>query len=142
MKAAQYGDKVVLRYKSYLNDGTVLHTKDKDEPLQVILGENDLLPALEDELVGMGEGDTKHVELEPDNAFGEKRDELVLEVKKELLPHHLNPEKGMVLKVMTKENTELNLKVIDIREDSVKLDANHPLAGKSLKFDLELLQVN
>ncbi len=141
MSQANNGDKVKVHYKGKLEDGTVFESTFEKEPLEFTLGENQIIPGFESAIVGMEEGNTKTVTVEPNEAYGEHRDDLIAVVERTRLPDHINPEVGMMLQAQSQEGQVQNLTITDLSEDSVTLDGNHPLAGKQLTFEIELVEV-
>ena len=121
-------------------DGKVVDQSPSDRPLEYVQGSKDLIPALQDELVGMKAGDKKEVVLPPEKAFGSVREDAVLEIPKSNLPQE-EIEVGMVLASQTPEGEIVRATVKELKEDSAMLDFNHPLAGKELHFDVQVVEV-
>lgn len=142
MSQANSGDTVTVHYTGKLTDGTVFDSSVEREPLQFTIGENQLIPGFEKAVVGMTEGDSKSVTLKPDEAYGEHNSQLVWEVDKSELPDEIEPEVGQQLQSVQNDGRRINLVVSEVLESSVKLDANHPLAGQELVFDIELLKID
>ncbi|MFO7717046.1 MAG: peptidylprolyl isomerase [Desulfohalobium sp.] len=141
MRTAQQGDKVRVHYKGTLNDGTVFDDSAEREPLEFTLGENQIIPGFEAAVTGMEIGENKAVAVDPDEAYGQTRDELFIEVPKEEITAQLEPELGMVLEVTLNDGNKAHVTVSEIGEEKVILDANHPLAGQTLNFDLTLQEI-
>ncbi len=141
MRTAQQGDKVRVHYKGTLNDGTVFDDSSERDPLEFTLGENQIIPGFESAVTGMEIGENKAVAVDPDEAYGQTRDELFIEVPKEEITAQLEPELGMVLEVTLNDGNKAHVTVSEIGEEKVVLDANHPLAGKTLNFDLTLQEI-
>lgn len=141
MRTAQQGDKVRVHYKGTLNDGTVFDDSAEREPLEFTLGENQIIPGFEEAVSGMEIGENKAVAVDPDEAYGQTRDELFIEVPKEEITAQLEPELGMVLEVTLNDGNKAHVTVSEIGEEKVILDANHPLAGQTLNFDLTLQEI-
>jgi len=141
MKKIEIGDNVIVNYTGKLEDGTIFDTSltEGREPLTAKLGEGKLIKGFEDGLVGMVQGDKKTIEIEPENAYGFPNELLVSDVPKTNIPEGVKV--GDVLQAMS-QNGPVIVKVIEIKENDVVLDANHPLAGKKLIFDLEVVEVN
>lgn len=132
---------VTVHYTGKLDDGTIFDTSHLEgrTPLNVKLGEGALIPGFENGLIDMEVGQTKTIEIESDQAYGEINPELVGEVTKDKVPAEI--EVGHMLQTMTPQGP-LNVRVVEIKDDTVILDANHPLAGKKLIFDLELVSLS
>lgn len=139
---AKQGDSVKVHYHGTLNDGTVFDSTYEESPLDLTIGEGEIIPGFEEALEGMDEGEKKNITVEPENAYGEYNERGVVQVPRENLPEDIEPEKGMMLQLNTPEDQVVYVTVTEIDEENVTLDANHPLAGKTLNFDIELLQVN
>ena len=125
MAEAKVGDKVKILYTGFLEDGTALGSS----PLEVefTIGERSVLPGFEDEVIGMNEGDKKRFSLTPDDAFGHRREDMVFNIERSQLPPTIDLEAG---------------KAVHIDDNNVKLDGNHPLAGKTLSFSMELVEIS
>ncbi|HLV26252.1 MAG TPA: peptidylprolyl isomerase [Gemmatimonadales bacterium] len=140
MSQAKTGDTVRVHYQGSLSDGTVFDSSRGRDPLEVTLGSSQLIPGFENALLGMQTGEERRVTIPADEAYGQRREELILEVPRDKFPPTIEPEIGKQLR-MTQEGHDFVVVVQDIRDDLVMLDANHPLAGKELTFELELVEV-
>ena len=140
MKKIQNGDTVTVNYTGRLVDGTVFDSSLNEgrEPLVVKLGEGNLIKGFENGLIDMIVGDKKTVEIEVEDAYGVYNDYMIQEVPKEQMPGDV--EVGTPLQASTQMGV-VNFIVKEVKEDVVILDANHPLAGEKLIFDLEVLEV-
>lgn len=141
MAQAKQGDLVKVRYTGTLEDGSTFDSSDGREPLQFVLGEGMLIPAFEQAIVGMLPGDSRSVHIPADDAYGPYMDELILEVDKNQIPPYLNPEEGMQLQITQDDGSSTVVKVVKLTDEKVFLDANHPLAGKDLNFNIELVDI-
>lgn len=132
---------VVVNYTGKLTDGSVFDSSllEGREPLSAKLGEGQLIPGFETGLIGMMVGDKKIVEIDPREAYGERNEELILDVAKTNVPE--NVEVGMLLQTFGPEGPAL-VKVLEIKDESVVIDANHPLAGEKLIFELEVMGIS
>lgn len=137
------GDTVKVHYTGTLTeDGTVFDSSREREPLEFTLGEGKLIPGFEQAVIGMEVGDDTTVEIESEDAYGQRREDLELEVAKSDLPDNIDPQVGMQLQMQQQENGQaIPVQITAVEDDYVKLDANHPLAGKDLTFDIELVEV-
>ena len=131
---------VTVNYTGKLEDGTVFDTSlvEGREPLKAKLGEGQLIPGFEAGLIDMSIGETKTVEIESSNAYGDYNDTLVVEVAKNNVPENVEP--GMMLQTFGPMGPSI-VKVLEIKDEVVVIDANHPLAGKKLIFELEVVGV-
>jgi peptidylprolyl isomerase len=141
MRQAKNGDKVKIHYTGMLEDGTVFDTSRNREALKVTLGSGTVIRGLEDALMGMSVGETKELEIAPADAFGLRKEELVIQVEKGRFPTNIDPQEGMTLKLTGNEEEEVPAVITEVSEDSVIIDANHPLAGKDLTFYIELVDI-
>jgi FKBP-type peptidyl-prolyl cis-trans isomerase 2 len=141
MRQIKIGDTVKVHYTGKLEDGTIFDTSLSDgrEPLDVVLGDNRLIKGFEYGLIGMSEGEKKTLEISPSEGYGEYLSGMVNEIPRGHVPE--NVQVGEMLQGMSQMGP-INVKVIEIKEDSVVIDANHPLAGKTLLFDVEIVNVN
>jgi peptidylprolyl isomerase len=142
MAKVKYGDMVRVHYKGSLEDGTVFSKTTEQEPLEFTLGKEQIIPGLEEAIVGMETDELKTIKVNAEDAFGPRRDELVIKVDRNKLPEDLKLEIGDRLKVPREDGQTTSVKVTSISESKVTLDANHPLSGKDLIFDIKLLEIN
>lgn len=141
MAEAKQGDTVKIHYTGTLEDGTVFDTSENRDPLEFTLGEGQVISGFESAVQGMAEGDTKTAEIPSGDAYGPRRDDLILTVAREQLPDDLEPEPGDQLEMRTQDGQAFPVRVTQVGEEQVKLDANHPLAGQDLIFEIELVEV-
>ena len=141
MTQATSGDTVLFHYTGSLNDGTVFDSSSGREPLRVTLGSGQVIRGVDEALIGMTPGEEKSVTLDADEAYGPHRPELLHEVQREAIPPEVDLEVGKQLEGRDTAGQRLRLTVVDVADDTVMLDANHPLAGQDLTFDLELVQI-
>lgn len=141
MTQAKKGDKVQVNYKGYLDDGTIFDSSEGKKPLDVVLGSGMVIPGFDAALVGMQVGAKKTVKIPMDDAYGKHNAEMVMQIPKNQIPPDLKPEIGQKLQVGGAAGELMNVEVIDLNDDFIVLDANPPLAGKDLTFDLELVAI-
>jgi peptidylprolyl isomerase len=141
MEKAKNGDTVRVHYTGKLQDGTVFDSSTNRDPLQFTIGGGDVIPGFEKAVVGMSPGESKDQTISAEQAYGPHRDELMVKVDKKNLPADLNVGVGQHLKATDREGRVTNVMVAEVSESSVTLDANHPLAGKDLRFEIELVEV-
>lgn len=141
MAEAKNGDTVSIHYTGRLEDGTVFDTSEDKDPLEFTLGEGKVIPGFEKAVEGMEEGDTRTATIDSEDAYGERRDDLVLSVAKQQLPDDLDPEVGQRLQMQAGDGQTFQVVISDVESDSVEVDANHPLAGEDLTFDIELVEI-
>jgi peptidylprolyl isomerase len=132
------GDKVKVRYVGTFDDGTVFDSNvDAGEPLEFTIGKHDVIKGFEDGVLGMVVGQEKKIDISPENAYGQRNEQLLQHVLRELFKDFV-PEKGQQIGLMTKEGFPLQAKVVDVSDKEVTLDMNHPLAGKTLHFNVTM----
>jgi peptidylprolyl isomerase len=141
MTQATSGDTVLFHYTGSLNDGTVFDSSSGREPLRVTLGTGQVIRGVDEALVGMTPGEEKTVTVAADEAYGARRPELLHEVQREAIPPEVVVQVGKQLEGRDTAGERLRLTVVDVADDTVTLDANHPLAGQDLKFELQLVQI-
>jgi len=135
------GDAVKVHYTGTLEDGTEFDTSRDREPLEFTLGEGKLIPGFEEAVLGMQVGESKVVTIPADQAYGPYRDDLVSIVQRDELPEDFEPEVGQRLQAQQSDGQTVFVSVVEVSENSITVDANHPLAGKDLTFEIELLQI-
>lgn len=141
MEEAKNGDTVKVHYTGKLEDGTIFDSSANREPLQFKIGEGKIIEGFEKAVVGMNPGDEKTTKVSSDKAYGPHRNELVVAIPRKQFPEHLKPEVGQQLQMRQRDGRTSIVTVADVSESTVTIDANHPLAGKDLTFDIKLLDI-
>ena len=146
MARAKHGDTIAVHYTGKLNEGTVFETSDGSEPLRFRIGRNELIPpvplrAIEQTVIGMEVGESRTVRVPAHEAYGPRREEMVVVVDQKRLPEAFVPQLAMELDVHQADGKVYPVIVTDITDSGVTLDANHPLAGKDLVFDIVLIEI-
>lgn len=141
MAAANNGDEVQVHYTGKLEDGTIFDSSE-DEPLSFTIGENRVIPGFEEAVTGMEPGDSKTTEVEPEQAYGEHREDMVMEMDRDQIPGEVDPEVGQQLQLRLENGQTVPVLITALGDDSVTIDANHPLAGRKLIFDIEVVDVS
>lgn len=139
MTEAKRGDNVKVHYTGKLADGTVFDSSDGGEPLEFAVGSGQVIQGFEEGVVGMKVGESKVVEIPVAKAYGERQDEMVIQAPIEQVPPDLKPELGMRLEMGGANGEVLRVVVVEIAETHITLDANPPLAGEDLTFEIELV---
>lgn len=140
-REASSGDTVTVHFTGKLEDGTVFDTSREGEPLQFEIGADEVIDGFDRAVKGMEVGENREAELQPEEAYGERDDELVFPVPRSQLPEGFDPEEGDEVAVEVEDGREIPGRVTRVEEDSVTLDLNHPLAGRPLTFEIELVDV-
>lgn len=141
MSKASSGDTVKVHYTGKLNDDTVFDSSKNRNPLEFKIGSGQVIPGFDSAVAGMTVGDIKSVTIPMDQAYGPYREDMVLKIEKTQFPDHINPEIGQQLQLNRENENPIGVTVTKITDDSVTLDANHPLAGKDLIFEIELIEI-
>ena len=134
------GDTVRVHYTGRLDDGQVFDSSEGGDPLEFRVGAGEVIPGFDDAVRGMEVGDRKRVEIPPAEGYGERREQLIAQVPRESMELESPPEAGMSLLMQLPDGNQIPVTVTDVNDDQVTLDANHPLAGQKLTFDVELVE--
>lgn len=138
--AAENGNTLLVHYTGTLKDGTVFDSSREREPLEFVLGSGMLIPGFEKAVLGKNAGDVVTADIPANEAYGERIDELVGTVPRSDIPDSITPEVGMMLQVSTDQGV-LDVVISRVEEDEIELDGNHPLAGKDLVFEIEIVEI-
>lgn len=141
MSHAKYGDTVKVHYTGTLDDGTVFDTSVGGDPVQFTLGEGTVIPGFEEAVLGMEPGDSKIATVAAARAYGPYRDEMIVDIDRALLPPDLEPEVGQHLQIFQEGDQSAIVTVVDVSDSTVTIDANHPLAGHDLTFEIKLVSI-
>jgi peptidylprolyl isomerase len=141
MAEAKKGDTVKVHYTGKLEDGTVFDSSVEKAPLEFTLGNGNMIAGFEKAVLGMEIGDSKSARIPFQEAYGERRDEMLVEVPKAQIPEDIKPEVGQQLSIKQQDGSAVPVVVTEVDQDKIILDANHPLAGKDLIFDIELMEI-
>tara|TARA_Y100000031_G_C8105669_1_gene330842 strand:- start:120 stop:560 length:441 start_codon:yes stop_codon:yes gene_type:complete len=140
-EVVEAGDTIKVHYTGTFPDGTKFDSSEGKEPLELTAGEGKVIKGFDAALVGMKKGEKKSVTIPPEEAYGPQNPQMVIPVPKDKLPAEQEPKKGMILGMNAPDGRQMMAKIDRIEGDKVFLDLNHPLAGKTLKFDLEVVEV-
>ena len=138
MSQVKNGDTVKVHYTGTLADGTVFDSSLEREPLEFTLGEGQLIPGFEKTVLGMSAGESRTVTIPAEEAYGPYREEMVLEVPRTQPPPDMQPQVGMQLQVGEEQGEGMLVQITQVSDSNITLDANHPLAGKDLTFNIQL----
>lgn len=142
MSKVKDGDTVKVHYTGSLEDGSVFDSSENKDPLEFTLGSGQIIPGFEKAVEGMTEGDSTKVTIPSDEAYGDVRDDLVISVTKDNLPDDVSPEVGMQLQLNQPDGQSIPVRITKVKEEEITLDANHPLAGENLVFEIEVVEVS
>jgi FKBP-type peptidyl-prolyl cis-trans isomerase 2 len=141
MAEAKTGDTVRVHYTGSLTDGTTFDSSREQEPLQFTVGQSEVIGGFEEAVVGMTPGDSKTVTIPPGEAYGDRNESMVQQVPRSAIPAELELSPGLMLQAQGPNGETMRFSVIEFDDESVTVDGNHPLAGKDLVFDLELVEI-
>ena len=141
MTQAQQGNIVRVHYTGRLDDGSVFDSSEGGEPLEFTIGQGQMIPGFEQGVVGMELGESRTVVIAADQAYGVYQPQGVIEVDRSEIPPTIQLEVGLQLQATGPDGRPAQLTVIELSEDKVKMDGNHPLAGKDLTFEIEVVGI-
>ncbi|HEX3024107.1 MAG TPA: peptidylprolyl isomerase [Chitinophagaceae bacterium] len=142
MQQVKKGDTIKVHYHGKLVDGTTFDSSEGREPLEFEVGSGMVIPGFDEGVTGMAVGDKKTVQIPADEAYGPKQENMIMEFPREKFPADMIPEIGMQLNMNNGQGQSFPVVIVEVQETVVILDANHPLAGQDLIFDLELVEIN
>lgn len=140
-QAAQKGDTVAVHYTGKLEDGEVFDSSREREPLEFEVGSGQVIPGFDRAVEGLEVGDSREVTLDPEEGYGEPREDLVVDVDRDQFPQESEPEVGRQVQVQVAPGQNRVATITGIEDEAITLDLNHPLAGKPLTFDVELVEI-
>lgn len=141
MAQAKHGDTVRVHYTGTFDDGTIFDSSAEREPLQFTIGSGQVIPGFDNAVLNMTLGEKKKVNIPADQAYGPRAEELVAEIGRDRLPADLEVEIGQQLQVGLADGGQTVVLIVDLNDETVTLDANHPMAGMDLNFELELIEI-
>ena len=141
MSQVKENDTVKVHYTGKLSNGQVFDSSLEREPLEITLGQGMLIPGFEKGMVNMKVNEKKTINIPVSEAYGDVQEELFHKVLKEQLPQEITPEVGMALGSKNPDGTEVQFRIAEVNNDHIIIDANHPLAGHDLIFDIELVEI-
>ena len=141
MQQVKSGDKVKVHYHGKLTDGSTFDSSEGREPLEFTVGNGQVIKGFDDAVINMSVGDKITVNIPVDQAYGERNDDMMMEYPKSEFPADMNPEIGMELHMSDNMGNVFPVVITEVHEETVVLDANHPLAGEDLTFEIELVSI-
>jgi peptidylprolyl isomerase len=141
MTAAKNGDSVKIHYTGTLEDGTTFDSSQGRDPLEFTLGGGQVIVGFEEAVTGMTTGEKKKVTIPADKAYGQRNEEMVITAPRDQVPPEIDPEVGQQLQMAGPDNQPIVVQIIEVTDEHIILDANPPLAGKDLIFDIELVTI-
>lgn len=141
MSLAKAGDTVKVHYTGTLDDGTLFDSSEEREPLEFQLGNGRVIAGFEDAVVGMSVGESRTTRIASEDAYGVHHTEMVLQVPRGQFPSNIEPELNQQLQLQQPDGTAFAVTVTNIEDNIITLDANHPLAGQALNFEIRLVEI-
>ena len=142
MEIVQEKSNVSVHYTGTLETGEVFDSSRERDPLSFTVGEGQMIPGFEKAVKGMKLNESKKITIAPEEAYGEMKPEMVQTISKEQLPPDLNPSVGQQLASQMPDGQQIVVTVTDVKDNEITIDANHPLAGKTLNFDIEVVKID
>lgn len=142
MQQVKKGDTVKVHYHGKLTDGTTFDSSEGREPLAFEVGGGQVIPGFDQGVTGMAVGEKKTIQIPVEEAYGPKQEEMIMEFPTDRFPEDMKPEVGMQLNMSNGQGQNFPVVIVEVRDEIVVLDANHPLAGEDLIFDLELVEIS
>ena len=142
MSKAKTGDTVQVHYTGKLDDGTKFDSSAGQDPLEFSIGAGNVIPGFESAVERMAVGESKSIKIDAHDAYGPRHDQLVQEVPREQLPDDMQPEVGMQLQAQGEDGQMMRFVISGVSDETITVDGNHPLAGQSLNFDIELVAIS
>lgn len=141
MSTATTGDTVRVHYTGRLDDDSVFDSSEGRDPIEFTLGSGEVIAGFEQAILGMEPGEEKTATVPADEAYGEHREDLIVSLERSTMPEQLDPEVGQELQMRDASGNSFAVRVTEIDDETVTVDANHPLAGQELTFDIELVDI-
>ena len=141
MATAKAGDTVRIHYTGTLDDGTQFDSSSGRDPLEFALGGGQVIAGFDSAVDGMTVGESKQARIAPDDAYGQRHEQLVQQVPRDILPEDMEPAVGMHLQSQSPDGQTMNLTITEVLDETITVDANHPLAGHALTFAIELVEI-
>lgn len=135
------GDTVNIHFTGRMEDGTIFDSSSEKNPLRFIVGRNDVIQGIDEAIIGMKIGQKKVIHISSDKGYGSIEKELIISIEKAKLPKDLDIKLGQELQIPNEDGNPINVRITDITDKHIELDGNHPLAGKNLIFDLNLINI-
>ena len=139
MKRVKNGDKVRIHFTGRFSNGHVFATSQGREPIELTVGDEGIMPGFREALVGMMPGESRTARIAASKAFGDRREDLILRLDATILQDEARPQVGEVVQLQSDAGAKMSARVVEVTGEEIKLDANHPLAGHDLTFEIELL---
>ena len=136
------GDTIKVDYTGTLEDGQVFDSSEGKQPLEFEVGAGKIIPGFDKAVIGMEKGEEKEITIAPEEAYGQPRDDLKKEIPRTAIPQDQEPKVGMGLMMSTPQGQQIPARIVNVTDDNITIDINHPLAGKTLKFKIKIADIN
>lgn len=140
-RKAENGDMVTVHYTGKNEDGEIFASSVEGDPIEFKIGEGDLISGFEKSLIGMREGERQEFKVPPEDGFGEYRKELITTIDRKDFPENFEPEEGKLLRLRRDDGEKFDARITRVDGDEVTIDANHPLAGQTLRMNVDMLSI-
>lgn len=141
MALATKGNTVKVHYTGKLNDGTIFDSSEDREPMEFVVGDGNMIKGFDNAVQGMQVGEDKSVLIPSEEAYGDKREDMMVDVPIDQVPADIKPEVGMDLSIQNQDGQPMPVKVVQVDAEKITLDANHPLAGQDLTFQIKIVEI-
>lgn len=141
MEVAKKGNRVKVHYTGKLHDGTIFDSSIEREPLEFVVGDGNMIKGFDKAVEGMQKGETVTANIPSSEAYGERRADMMVDVPIDQVPENINPAVGQQLSIQQANGQAMPVVVTAVSDDKITLDANHPLAGKDLTFEINLVEI-
>ncbi|MGB4279411.1 MAG: peptidylprolyl isomerase [Methanoculleus sp.] len=141
MAQAREGDTVRVHYTGRLEDGTVFDSSENRDPLEFTIGDGEVIPGFERAVAGMEPGEVKTATIQPEDSYGPRLDDMTITIDRDQFPADIEPEPGQQFRIQQPDGWATIVTVTRVTESGVTLDANHPLAGQPLTFEIRLIEI-
>ncbi len=135
------GNQISVHYTGTFEDGEIFDSSQGRDPLSFEVGAGQMIQGFDEAVVGMKNGESKRITLAPEEAYGPRNEELLIDIPNSNFPEDMKLEVGMMLQMSNQEGQPVPATVAEINEESVKMDVNHPMAGKTLNFEIEIIDI-
>ncbi|RLC32234.1 MAG: peptidylprolyl isomerase [Deltaproteobacteria bacterium] len=141
MTQAKTGDTVKVHYTGKLESGEIFDSSVNRDPLEFVIGGGNIIPGFENGVLGMEEGSSVNITIPPEEAYGNRNEQFVVQVNRNEFPENITPQVGLQLQMTQPNGEPVVVRIVDMSDDTITLDANHPLAGETLFFEVELVKI-
>ena len=142
MAQPQAGNTVSIHYTGRLEDGTVFDSSEDGDPLAFTVGAGQVIPGFEQAVLGLAPGESTTTTIAPEDGYGDHREDLIIALERDQMPAGNVPQAGQMIALHLQDGGQIQAMVTDVSDEAVTIDANHPLAGQTLIFDIKLVSID